>query len=118
MREIVSAADRERACRPGPALTWAPPALTAPETIPVTTANRQLRLDDAKDYVLDLGDVPIQGGVRITGGHHVVIVGGHIEIPRNLGRTGVALSIASTTLPRRTSSPAYSTASAVGSPLT
>ncbi|HEY1119906.1 MAG TPA: hypothetical protein VGE43_19480 [Acidimicrobiales bacterium] len=62
-------------------LSWAPPALTNPTTIDVTSC-RTVTLDPAKDYVLRLPtDKAITGanGLKITGGRRVVLIGGHIH---------------------------------------
>jgi hypothetical protein len=63
-------------------LAWAPPALSSPVTVNATTANQSLKLDDAKDYRIVLPSIPLQvdaGGLAISGGHNVVLIGGTIE---------------------------------------
>ncbi len=70
-------------------LTWAPPALTAPETIKVTNTKHFLNLKDGKDYVVllpgavgnDLQSTPLEadGGLTVQGGRHVVMIGGGIQ---------------------------------------
>jgi hypothetical protein len=87
-----SGAGPSRAASP-PRLAWAPPPLDHPQVIRVTTESPKVVLDRTRDYILDLGDRPIRRGVRITGGHNVVLIGGWIDIPWDLGRTGVGLSI-------------------------
>jgi hypothetical protein len=65
-------------------LRWPAPALTQPTTINVTAANAALRLDVTRDYVVKLPrDAPLEatGGLSITGGRNVVLVGGEIAIP-------------------------------------
>jgi hypothetical protein len=64
-----------------PRLAWAPPALTNPTTLAVGQGDRSYTLDTTKDYIIDLGDVPHAGALRITGGRNVVMVGGTIALP-------------------------------------
>jgi hypothetical protein len=74
-----------------PKLTWAPPALDAPTTVVVTPTNRILRLDPALDYVVQMPLTPLTGpgGLSISGGHDVVLVGGEIRIDRDPAETEV-----------------------------
>jgi hypothetical protein len=62
-------------------LAWAPPQLTDPETVQLTADDSSVKLDDAKDYTVVLPDEPLKntGGVVITGGRNVVLIGGRIE---------------------------------------
>lgn len=63
----------------GPRLAWAPPVLTSPVTLVVpSTAPVALSLDSSKDYILELGHLSGPGGLSVTGGHNVVIIGGQI----------------------------------------
>jgi hypothetical protein len=64
-------------------LTWAPPKLTNPVTVTVTPGHSSLKLDPGRDYTVALPRTPVElsGGVTITGGHNVVIVGGVIKVP-------------------------------------
>jgi hypothetical protein len=63
----------------GPALTWAPPALSNPVTIPLPTAAPvAVVLDVTRDYILKLGHITGPGGLSVTGGHNVVIIGGQV----------------------------------------
>ena len=64
-------------------LAWAPPALTDPITIQISNANRDLRLDEKKDYILKMPATPLtaKGGLVISGGRNVVLIGGAIEAP-------------------------------------
>jgi hypothetical protein len=65
-------------------LRWAPPPLIQPTTVSVTEDNHVLKLDPAKDYVVELPtDRPLRatGGLTIAGGRNVVLVGGEISIP-------------------------------------
>jgi hypothetical protein len=66
-----------------PKLTWAPPVLDNPSTEVVAADHHSLKLDPTRDYtvVLPKTDVILKGGVSITGGHNVVIIGGVIHVP-------------------------------------
>jgi hypothetical protein len=68
----------------GPKLTWAPPRLHRPQTIRVTPARSKLHLDVGRDYRIALGRTPlrVRGGLTITGGRNVVLIGGRIVVPR------------------------------------
>ena len=63
----------------GPALTWAPPALSNAVSINVTNANRRLFLDNARDYRLHITE-RLKRELWIEGGRNVVVVGGQITI--------------------------------------
>jgi hypothetical protein len=72
-------------------LSWAPPALTDPITVPVPDTGpiqagnpwpHVLSLDPARDYVIELGHRRDVGGLVIEGGRNVVLIGGRITIPR------------------------------------
>jgi hypothetical protein len=75
------------ACAAGSAagrLAWAPPKLAHPLTVHVG-APGVLRLDPARDYRIVLPahrPVTGPGGLTVSGGHDVVLVGGEIDIPR------------------------------------
>jgi hypothetical protein len=79
------------AAQAAPKLTWAPPALEDPTTVAVTPTNRILRLDPARDYVVEMPDTPLTGagGLSISGGHDVVLIGGEIRIDRDPAETAV-----------------------------
>ena len=64
-------------------LDWAPPVLIAPKTILISAKNRELVLDDKTDYRLVLPATPVTlvGGLTVTGGHNVVLIGGTIVAP-------------------------------------
>jgi hypothetical protein len=64
-------------------LTWAPPTLSNPITVNVSASNRSLRLDGTRDYLVKMPATALSGanGLVINGGHHVVLVGGEIDIP-------------------------------------
>ncbi len=67
----------------GTPLSWAPPVLTDPLVIDVSATRRDLVLDPARDYVLRMPGTPLTvlGGLRVTGGNDVVLVGGEISVP-------------------------------------
>jgi hypothetical protein len=66
-----------------PRLAWAPPRLVDPITVRVG-APGTLKLDPSRDYVIRMPRHPVTGpgGLVISGGHDVVLVGGTIEIPQ------------------------------------
>jgi hypothetical protein len=80
-------------------LTWAPPTLTDPLTVTVTATSNKVELSPDRDYIVKLPASPlvVAGGVRIEGGHNVVIIGGEIavppksEAPDSRDRTGLLL---------------------------
>lgn len=65
----------------GAPLTWAPPELTDPTTVNVTTEDTTIMLDSDRDYVIVLPSKPLESGLAIAGGRNVVIIGGQIRIP-------------------------------------
>jgi hypothetical protein len=69
--------------RPTAKLRWAPPRLVDPITVRVTSPTRELKLKPDRDYVLKMPSYPVKpgasGGLRIEGGHNVVLVGGEID---------------------------------------
>ena len=81
-----SSDDRERSrAGTGPKLAWKPPALTDPQTVRPTASDRTLELDPGRDYRVDMPDEPLSGpgGLSITGGRNVVLIGGTIDIALN-----------------------------------
>lgn len=75
---------------PSSPLSWAPPTLSNPTEIAVTTAG-VINLTAGQDYVLKLpsgGPLTVNGGLQVVGGRHVVIVGGEIKIPASAPLTG------------------------------
>jgi hypothetical protein len=66
-----------------PRLAWAPPKLVDPIVVRVG-APGTLKLDPARDYRIRLPSHPLvgAGGLVVSGGHNVVLIGGTIEIPR------------------------------------
>jgi hypothetical protein len=60
-------------------LSWAPPTLSNPVVIDVTNANRRLRLDNSRDYRLNIAE-PLKRELWIEGGRNVVVIGGQITI--------------------------------------
>lgn len=73
-------------------LSWEPPTLINPVTIQITPSNHSLKLDKARDYQLVMKEplVDVQGGLTISGGHNVVLIGGEIRFD-NPGRQDKAL---------------------------
>ena len=63
-------------------LTWAPPTLVNPTVVTLTKDSWSPKLDNEKDYVIQLPDEPREQTVRIQGGRNVVLIGGHIRIPK------------------------------------
>ncbi len=63
-------------------LTWAPPALVNPTVITLTKDSWSPKLDNEKDYLIQLPDEPREQTGRIQGGRNVVLIGGHIRIPK------------------------------------
>lgn len=73
-------------------LHWAPPALTSPTTIVVAQGDQNYALDKTKDYIIDLGSDIHVGTVKLSGGHDVTVIGGHIALPSTSTQV-VALNI-------------------------
>lgn len=73
-------------------LSWAPPKLVNPVTVQITPKNHSLKLDPTRDYQLVMKEplVDVQGGLIISGGHNVVLIGGEIRFD-NPGREDKAL---------------------------
>jgi hypothetical protein len=65
----------------GPLLHWAPPALVNPITIQVGSRGGTLSLDKTRDYIIRISRVRHRGGLVLSGGHNVVVMGGEITIP-------------------------------------
>jgi hypothetical protein len=72
--------DPEPTPEPG-LLRFRPPELFDPTIVQVSATNRGLKLDPARDYVIVMPDVPldVRGGLSITGGRNVVLIGGEIS---------------------------------------
>lgn len=64
-------------------LSWRPPELVEPEVIQVLPGSSRLVLEDDRDYILELPDVPVtlDGGLFVEGGRNVVLIGGDIRVP-------------------------------------
>lgn len=62
-------------------LSFRPPALTNPTTIHISNADRTISLDTTRDYILKMPSTPITGlgGLSISGGRNVVMIGGEIR---------------------------------------
>ena len=65
----------------GVPLRWAPPVLVNPTTIALNDGYTKLRLNPTKDYILKMPAHPKRGGTHISGGHNVVLIGGHVQLP-------------------------------------
>lgn len=65
---------------PSAKLTWAPPTLTNPITITLTATNNLPALAAGQDYIIKLPAVTRTKRTEISGGRHVVIVGGHVRL--------------------------------------
>jgi len=68
--------------RTAAALRWAPPVLTEPTTIDLSTGVSKLALDRDRDYILRMPAEKKVGATWLIGGRNIVIVGGHTTIPR------------------------------------
>ena len=57
--------------------------MTDPISIKISEKNRAPRLDKTKDYIIQMPDTPLKvpGGLVISGGRNVVLIGGAIEAP-------------------------------------
>ena len=79
----VGSAPAPAAAADATALTWAPPELTNPVEVRVTATNHRLRLQAGRDYVVRMPAEPLEvlGGLTISGGDDVVLVGGEIRVP-------------------------------------
>ena len=62
-------------------LQWAPPTLDNPITLQLEQGLSKTKLQDDRDYILELPTEKKLGGLIINGGHNVVIKGGHITVP-------------------------------------
>jgi hypothetical protein len=74
-------------------LRWAPPELTNPTVVKLVPGNFNPQLTPGRDYILKLPeDAPLNapGGVTITGGRNVVLIGGEIHVPYNPAANGEA----------------------------
>ncbi len=63
-----------------PKLAWAPPTLSSPTTITVAQGDQRISLDTTKDYIIKLGSSTHTGGVGLSGGRNVVVIGGRIAL--------------------------------------
>lgn len=87
---MIRRPSRVGAVTPRP-LTWAPPTLTSPITVPIRPEeNRELILPPDQDYILQMPAEPLtapilntthEAYVTIDGGRNIVLIGGHIHIP-------------------------------------
>jgi hypothetical protein len=71
---------------PGARLTWAPPPCgdathrCVDLRLSNTGENQQPLLDAETDYRIHLPPVPLEGGLQISGGRNVIIIGGQIDL--------------------------------------
>jgi hypothetical protein len=66
--------------RPGTFLTWTPPSLSNPTRVYVSNDSRILTLDSTRDYIIEMPAAPLSsGGLNISGGRNVVLIGGEIR---------------------------------------
>jgi hypothetical protein len=61
---------------------WAEPSLASPTTLTITNQNRNLVLDQRKDYILEcpVGSVRLTWALVVWGGHNVVFQNCHIDV--------------------------------------
>jgi hypothetical protein len=83
---LTGAGSDERAAsaaQRGPKLAWAAPKLDRPQTVHVNAARAKLDLDPRRDYVIAMPSRPLRvaGGLTVTGGRNVVLVGGMVSVP-------------------------------------
>jgi hypothetical protein len=78
---VVNVADDSRS---DPRLSFGPPDLTDPVTVTVDDGNAGLRLESGRDYIIEMPPEPLDvpGGLRISGGDDVVLIGGEIRFSR------------------------------------
>lgn len=79
-----------------PKLAWVPPTLSSPTTITVAQGDQRISLDTTKDYIIKLGSSTHAGGVGLSGGRNVVVIGGRIAPPAGSGMA-VGLGITNAT---------------------
>lgn len=64
----------------GERLRWAPPTLVNPTTLTLGTSDPVPILAAGTDYLIKLPPTPRISQVKIQGGRHVVVIGGHVQI--------------------------------------
>ena len=73
----------QAAALPTKKLAWAPPRLRHPTTIHISSPTKDLYLDPSRDYILKMPSTPVKpgddGGLWVSGGHNIVIVGGEFD---------------------------------------
>jgi hypothetical protein len=76
-------------------LSWKPPTLNQPITVDLKPGNQDVILDNNKDYRLRITEpLTDPGGLIVSGGRNVVLIGGEIRIPyhdQDLKRRGMYL---------------------------
>lgn len=60
------------------------PRLVDPISISIGTGTDALRLNDGRDYIIDLPNAKKTGTLEIRGGRNVVVVGGYISVSRDV----------------------------------
>jgi hypothetical protein len=81
-------------------LRWAPPTLVEPKIIALGAGYTHTVLSTSRDYILRLPPTKKVGGTWIDGGRNVVVIGGHVTIPKSTGGKGserTAISIKGST---------------------
>lgn len=77
-----------------PRLSWSPPELTDPITLQIEPGEQigswdEIWLDEGRDYIIEMPSVPVERGLTLIGGRHVVMIGGEIRIPWQGDNPGV-----------------------------
>jgi hypothetical protein len=77
--------------------SYAPaPKMVDPTVIPLHVGDDNLRLDDSKDYILQMPDQKKTGGLVIHGGRNVEVIGGYMSIatpgPGGAGAANIIIS--------------------------
>jgi hypothetical protein len=62
-------------------LKWPAPSLVDPVTITLAAGQTSTVLDPKIDYIVKLPAEKKVGATELIGGHHVVIIGGHVTVP-------------------------------------
>lgn len=79
---LLSAGETQARANAMPASAWNAPALVAPTTVAISDANRNLVLDQSKDYILECrpGAVNLTWALVVWGGHNVVFQNCHVNV--------------------------------------
>jgi hypothetical protein len=68
-------------------LRWSPPELTNPITITLGTGATSNTLDPTRDYIINFPATKKTGYTWLTGGHNIIIKGGHLTTPTGYTNT-------------------------------